>query len=410
MQPPLPLELIISIVSFLVEPRTRKGAEFNVINRSTPNIRGQASRDLLTCSLVCRTWKDVCQALIFRWIRIFCYEDMVDGFSFFHFTVPRLCKHVLEFSLVFSGDIESIPRWMDECLGRFTNLRKLELIYWSDMDAAVSLQLAQGIASLLNTINLKHLSLLFCDNFDDLLRILPACSATLERLTIQGHDGYTPTTVLATPSAVRLEALRSAELYGLLNPFTQTNTIECPNLESVTILHYRRGPWELPPWIPASITKLILQVSSTSGRLQFSRTVYPASLKIELNSLIGDVAWVTECINHLPFLNYLQQLEIKISSARNKFILPPSAHYEALCRLLQPLQRPTLLLHIIFSVDVRRCVDIGVGELEDVRVGQEGRLEEAFAPLIKAGGFSAQLVVRYRGSEETPPAVMQCSV
>lgn len=83
------------------------------------------------------------------------------------------------------------------------------------MDAAVSLRLAQGIASLLDTINLKHLSPLFCDNFDDLLHILPACSATLEHLTIQGHDGYTPTTMLVTPLAVRFEALRNVELYVL---------------------------------------------------------------------------------------------------------------------------------------------------------------------------------------------------
>lgn len=56
-------------------------------------------------------------------------------------------------------------------------------------------------------------------------------------------------------------------------------------------------------------------------------------------------------------------------------------------------------------------MDIGVDELESIRVGQAARLGEAFSPLIKAGGFSAQLVVRYRGSEENPTAVvMQCSV
>ncbi|KAF4564467.1 hypothetical protein EYR36_002401 [Pleurotus pulmonarius] len=336
---------------------------------------------------------------------------MVDGFSFLQFTVPHLCKHALELSLVFSGNIESIPGWMDECLGRFRNLRDLELIYWSDMEPTLSLRLAQGIASLLSTINLKYLSLLFWDSLDDLFHILPTCSATLERLTIQGHDGYTTVTMLATPSVVRLEALRNVELHDLVNPFTQTNTIECPNLESFSILHYQRRPWELPPWIPASIHKLVLQVSSASGRLQFTRPIYPASLTIELNSRISEVVWVTECINHLPFLDHLRRLEIKISSGRNNLILPASARYEALCCLLQPLQRPTLLVHIIFSVDVRRFLDIGVDELEDIRVREAARLGEAFAPLIKAGGFLAQLVVRYRGSRENPTEVaMQCSV
>ncbi|KAF4586615.1 hypothetical protein EYR40_010627 [Pleurotus pulmonarius] len=369
---------------------TRKGAASSVITRLTltPNVRGRASPHLLTCSL-----------------------DMVDGFSFLQFTVPHLCKHALELSLVFSGDIESIPGWMDECLGRFRNLRDLELIYWSDMEPTLSLRLAQGIASLLGPINLKYLSLLFWNSLDDLFHILPTCSATLERLTIQGHDGYTTVTMLATPSVVRLEALRNVELHGLVNPFTQTNTIECPNLESFSILHYQRKPWELPPWIPASIHKLVLQVSSASGRLQFTRPIYPASLTIELNSRISEVVWVTECINHLPFLDHLRRLEIKISSGRNNLILPASAHYEALCCLLQPLQRPTLLVHIIFSVDVRRFLDIGVDELEDIRVREAARLGEAFAPLIKAGGFLAQLVVRYRGSGENPTEVaMQCSV
>ncbi len=152
-------------------------------------------------------------------------------------------------------------------------------------------------------------------------------------------------------------------------------------------------------------------VSSASGHLQFTRPVYPASLTIELNSHISEVVWVTECINHLPFLDHLRRLEIKISSGRNDLILPASAHYEALCCLLQPLQRPTLLVHIIFSVDVRRFIDIGVDDFEEIRVREAARLGEAFASLIKAGGFSAQLVVQYRRSEENPTAVaMQCSV
>ncbi|KAF4586612.1 hypothetical protein EYR40_010624 [Pleurotus pulmonarius] len=335
----------------------------------------------------------------------------MDGFSFLQFTVPHLCKHVLEFSLVFMfrGNIESIPGWMDECLGRFKNLRELELIYGSAMEAAVSLRLAQGIASLLGTITLKHLSLAFRGSLDDPLRILPACSATLERLTIQGYDGYILATMLTTPSVVRLEALRNVELYGPLNPFTQENTIECPNLESFTILHYNSSPWELPSWIPASIQKLVLQVSSRSGDLQFKRPVNPTSLKIEIRLHNEDVAWVTERINHLPFLDHLRRLEINILSKTFNLILPASAHYEALCCLLQPLQRPTLLVHIIFSVDVGRFLDIGVDELEDIRVRETARLGEAFAPLIKAGGFSAQLVIRYRRSEESP-VVMQYSV
>lgn len=122
----LPLELIISIISFFDEPRTRKDAKIDFLNPPTPYIRGHASRHLLTCSLVCHsTWKDMCQPLIFRWVRIISSKDMVDGFSFQHSTVPHLCKHVLEFSLVFSEDVESFPRWFDECLGRFKNLREL---------------------------------------------------------------------------------------------------------------------------------------------------------------------------------------------------------------------------------------------------------------------------------------------
>lgn len=260
MQPSLPLELIISIISsFLDEPRIRKD---NYINPSNLYIYGYASRHLLTCSLVCHTWKDVCQALIFRWVRIISSEHMVDGFSFLHSTVPHLCKHVLEFSLVFTGDVESFPRWFDECLGRFKNLRKLEVICWSTwvMGTSVSLRLAQGIASLLGTISLKHLSLLYWNDFDNLLRILPACPATLEHLTIRGDGGlYTLRTQWPT---VRLETLRHVELHAILHPFFQRNTVECPNLESFTISHSGSSPWELPSWIPASIQKLVLQGTS----------------------------------------------------------------------------------------------------------------------------------------------------
>lgn len=60
------------------------------------------------------------------------------------------------------------------------------------------------------------------------------------------------------PSVVRLETLH-VELHALLNPFFQRNTVECPNLESFTILHYGYIPWELPQWIPAGIHKLVLQ-------------------------------------------------------------------------------------------------------------------------------------------------------
>ncbi|KDQ27976.1 hypothetical protein PLEOSDRAFT_158153 [Pleurotus ostreatus PC15] len=414
----LPLELILRIIPFLDDPPNvpKKEWEHIPLLANSKIRRRSGPPSLSSCSLVCHAWNDICRAYIFRAIYIDCNEDTTfEAFAFLHSTAPHLCKYVRELRLRFCSDVVWVPAWMDACLSRFTNLRELELRYFSEMGPTVTTPLVQGIVSLLATISLKRLALLFWDKFvnaSDMSRILFACSATLEEFMIDCLLWEPSRRIMSfVPPVVHLKALRRLELDESITPFAHTNTIECPDLATFTISHYQDHPWELPPWIPASISDLNLRVSVRSGPLQFERLVYPSRLTIQLISLDGDIAWLEGNINRLPFHHRLRELTIKIVSyGQNLSSFPESTCYETLCRLLLPHQYPGLLKRIIFNIRIWEHADIDIAELDSIRMRETVRLEAAFSPLSAVGPFSALVFVHLGPGEHKPNVVMQCIV
>ncbi len=259
----LPLELFVKIIPFLDDRLIGKEEwEFDYSNRVWSNI----PVCLFACSLVCHAWNDLCRPLIFRSIHINCHEDIEHSALWtLHFTRPYLCKYIRELRLSFSFETTPpLSDWIDACLRRFVNLRELELQFWSELQAEVRSRLLPGITSMISTTGLKRLALQDWDTGlpSHLQPILFACSTTLEDLIIHFRSrGDLPTTVPVVPSTVvRLAALRRLELCEPPPSFARTVDIECPNLETFTTSYGGvNHPWELPSWVPESISELNLQ-------------------------------------------------------------------------------------------------------------------------------------------------------
>lgn len=270
----LPFELILRIIPFLDDlPNVTKEEWEQTHLLANSKIRRRIGLpSLSSCSLVCHAWNDVCQPYIFRSIHVDCNNDPdFDAFAFLHSMAPHLCKYILELRLRFCSDVVWVPAWMDACLSRFTNLRELELRYFSEMEPTVATPLMRGIVSLLENISLKRLALLFWDKFDNALElslILSACSTTLEELMIDSLLWeLSHKTMSFVPPAVHLQALRRLELDESTTPFAHTTTIECPGLDTFTISHYQSDPWGLPSWIPANISELNFRGATSSSSL-----------------------------------------------------------------------------------------------------------------------------------------------
>ncbi|KAF7428746.1 hypothetical protein PC9H_007978 [Pleurotus ostreatus] len=396
----LPVELFLQIIPYLYNHTSpREEWDFSYPSET----RGRISPSLLACSLVCHTWNDICRPLIFRSIHVDCNESVArSSLDFLHFTAPHLCKDILGLHLDLSTETTEVPQWIDVCLGRFTKLRELELRYWSDVESISRASLLRGITSMLAGASLKRLALVdwarSANNPKDLLLILSACSATLEYLMIDSLPRGSSHTTPIVPSVVRMEALRRIELYKFPTPFTRSITIECPNLETFAISCNEQVPWELPSWIPERIPKLELQSTYRYTLLQFRWPIYPSSLTIQLMPF--GITWPPDdFLALLPFFDCLRHLTIKVFSSVRALQppFPESTHYDALCHLLQSLQRPTLLKRIIITVENRAPTPLEGDELEGIRVRENARLEKAFAPFLKSGTLSVQVVLLHWG-------------
>ncbi|KAF9493563.1 hypothetical protein BDN71DRAFT_1450020 [Pleurotus eryngii] len=402
----LPPELIIKTIAFL-DDRMMSNEEWQHKRSPLSKIRCPISPSLISASRVCHTWNDFCRPLIFSRIYIDCegFMEYAD-YAALHFEMPHLCKHIRELSLNITSAAAPPPEWLDDCLSRFTNLKELELRNCSEFaQPGVNPSFVRAIsASLLPNTSLKCLALIGFRDASDLLLVLSACSTTLEDLMIHCRQGeYSPATTAVVPSVLHMEALRSLELYLPPAPFTQADVIECPNLQTLFVFQESPVPWELPSWIPASISELIVQVPLGAPLPRFGQPIRPSSLTIQLDAIDGDITWIEGCTARLPFLDHLRQLAIKVVVDCDYHVLtfPESSLYEALCRLLQPLQqRPTLQAHIILYVFVESHIDLEADALDILRRRETARLEEAFAPSLKAGALSVQLVFRYWGDDD----------
>lgn len=255
----LPCDLIYNIIESIDD----REAEDELNNDSN-----RFPSTLIACSLVSHAWNDICRPHIFRSITIDHGVKWHSRLSFLYFTAPHLSKYIRTLRLSWDTEIHTAAEWIPACLKQLENLDGLYLRSHLVLSApTVPMPFALGVITL--TAHIKRLRLETWDvveDASDLLPLLSACSATLERLTLRiysvSHLGTIPQrqdfqSRLSRP--VRLEALRKLELLEGLDPLPQMINIVCPSLESLTVELDGGDGWKIPSWIPAGIHELNLR-------------------------------------------------------------------------------------------------------------------------------------------------------
>lgn len=255
----LPLEIIAEIIATVAD-----GTDFD---SADPDRDPDKHHPLANSSLVSRTWNTLCRPHVFGTLSI-SFTNTYDRLHFLHFDAPHLSEHIRTVRL-WLGFEDGFPasEWYPACFGRLTNLRALQIDHGIASLLKEQALLAAGISAMLGASCLRKLVLRgwdFSTGASDLLAMLPP---TLEVLTLE-LIGATPEGSAAHPaSPLRLDALRHLELQAVFHPtLTSTRLIECPNLQRLTAGWYPHQSWDLSPWIPDTLSELVLQGMSPPAR------------------------------------------------------------------------------------------------------------------------------------------------
>lgn len=228
---------------------------------------------LAACSLVCRAWSHICRARIFRAVSL--KYGVHRRLSFLYSTAPHLYKRIRNLCITLSPS--TFEDWIPDCTGRFTNVSELRLDAEFITGPILGVLSDFGIMSLLPTLRLKRLALDYWgvdEAMLDLIPILSACSNTLESLSLEIYEVYRQAegSDSPLPPSVCLYALRNLNIISSICTPPPTNLIECPNLESLTVeCTYGDSRWNIPSWIPASLSELILHGTHTSNAIHSMR-------------------------------------------------------------------------------------------------------------------------------------------
>lgn len=349
---------------------------------------------------------------------------MASRLNFLHSTASHLAEYILDLHLTFhEADLAKVPGWLPDCFKRFKNLRKLHISCYATLPSPFAALQTLGITSLLAAGRIQSFEMESYELIEDdsgLLPILSLCSATLEEVKLRLRVDR-PGVDLATfphwkpeprdQSTVRLEALRKLDLEEDLPRLHETNRIECPNLESLTMTRNNHGPWVIPSWIPASLRALVLK-----GTVDFTRifrcpfTVFPVSEKLDVPQFVASIrpsrltieiyklnresyrlvlAWIKDCIDHLPSPNDLRQLTIRIKvycfHPIKVFDYPTLEDHQELYRVIEPLHRHGVLerVKLEFATENWRFKPIHVDRTKEIVT-----MQQVFAPLLEGGRFA----------------------
>ncbi|KAL4265862.1 hypothetical protein AB1N83_003628 [Pleurotus pulmonarius] len=386
----LPSELIEEIIA--------------VAANSGPTPR-EVSQFLAAGSLVSRIWNIFCRPYIFHTITI-SFRDANARLSFLHFQAPYLSQHIRTLDLHFWPSHRFLAEeWLPECLGRLTNLRVLRF----EPERSFNLLrapalLTAGIMTILFAPHLRKLVLrgwTFVTDASDLLSML---SPTLEELVI--WDVSVRDAAGKGSTTIRLEALRSLGLINVSHPLLGFgNFFECPNLQSLVARWPRFHEWDVPLWLPDSLSELRLRATHECNIPNFERVVKPSIVVIDLgshDSFLPLFTWSTDCINRLPFPNSIQRLTLNIE--RNFLVqghtegpYPEVSDYTLLARCLRQLVELGALRSINLNIKVVEVLptsdDLAIDEPREL-----AKLKIGFAALLEANVLNVDLVLQ--GSED----------
>ncbi|KAF9499988.1 hypothetical protein BDN71DRAFT_1441021 [Pleurotus eryngii] len=210
---------------------------------------------------------------------------------------------------------------------------------------------------------------------------------------------------------VRLGFLRSMDIIYLYHPMPEFKTLlECPNLKRLCVRWSESPPWDLPLWVPASLSELELRVRAESRIPDFGAAIRPSVVTIDFSagfpgfpvSYLQSSTWIKKCINSLPFPRSIQVLTVSILNQQSiaddgmDGLYPELSDYEMLSSFLQQLRvcERGNLEKIILSVtteveptdDVEWQVD---GEAQEL-----AKLKNVFAELLEAKALDVDFTLK----------------
>ncbi|KAG9219620.1 hypothetical protein CCMSSC00406_0006058 [Pleurotus cornucopiae] len=386
----LPIEIIAEIIAAVVD-----GTEFTSEDPDFYPGRDE-HHPLAAASLVSRTWSTICRPHIFRIISI-STRTMDDRLWFLHFEAPHLSEFIHVVHLQCDYDPDTTLAWYPECLGRLKNLRVLHLDSWMSTLLLEPGPLSAGISSMLAAPCLRKLALRGCDLSEDASDLRAMLPVTLKELVLEGISA-TSDIEGKTTSTPRLEALRSLKLQEIYHPmFRLKNFIECPNLDRLSAHWYSGQPWDLPPWVPSSLSELVLCGMSLSSSVSdcnipdFGTAIQPSVVEINQSgdtSYLELFMWIKDCIRNLPFPTSIRTLTLDIENIKldcddhPEDISPSLSEYGMLSHFLLQLYEEGglkgIILNITASVGSSDPKSLCVDEAQEL-----AKLKIGFAPLLK---------------------------
>ncbi|KAJ8697501.1 hypothetical protein PTI98_004302 [Pleurotus ostreatus] len=380
--PTLPVEIISEIIAIVASEDSKE--PLPVVYKS--DVEKEAFRTLAAASLVSHSWNAISRRHIFHSVFI-PFNNTSARLSFLHFQAPHLAEYIHRLCVWWDDGTPPVSEWLTECFCRLKNFR--ELILTSSLSGLLTERRISAVgvmpvlaASRLRTLTLRHWG--FAEDAYDLLGMLPP---TLEELVLE--DIHTETIEIeAPPPTTHLADLRRLVLIDTAHPMLSAeNIIECPHLKQLELywLYNVVDSWGTPPWIPDSLTELVL--SSGAGCLlpNFGKTIRPSVVTITLwsngHSFRDLFTWIKDCIDRLPFPNLIQVLKIHIQKFSDVRAggdpLPQILDYEMLSQALQPLCKNGALTSITLDISTDGNHDVGTysaRESAKVKAGLAGLL------------------------------------
>ncbi|KAG9219640.1 hypothetical protein CCMSSC00406_0006038 [Pleurotus cornucopiae] len=393
----LPVELVSEIIDIVAPQESNNPHPVTYMS----NADQEAFRTLVAASLVSHSWNAVCRRHIFHTVFMFS-SNTSTRLSFLHFQAPHLAEYIRRLYVWWNDDDPrpaSECQWLAECLYRMKNFRELILVSILAGLPTERRILAAGAMPILYASRLRKLSLRDWDFAEDAYDLPGMLSPTLEELVLENIR--TENIEMEAPPTTHLAALRRLVLVDTVHPMLSAeNIIECRCLQYLELqwLH-DTDSWNMPPWIPASLSEFALISSSRCALPNFGQTIRPSVVKVTLfgnyGPLSGLFTWIKDCIDRLPFPNLIKVLKISILKSFSTptgvdGFLPETSDYEMLSRFLQPLWRDGVLEN--FALTIITSID-GDHDVAPDSARESVKLNAAFAGLLPANVSDVRFIV-----------------
>ncbi|KDQ23069.1 hypothetical protein PLEOSDRAFT_1108702 [Pleurotus ostreatus PC15] len=362
----LPIELVRLIVTFVREDNN-------------------SHETLAACSVVCRSWNDICLDYLFKSIII--HHESLTRLCYTASHISE-CIHNLCVSFdnqdCFANDWNFILNSNPESWGRFKNLRTLclengiaPLTDYRPSPLSVTTFLLA--APCLKELTFRGWTFARASAIQFMLEL---SSKTLEQLSFDGVSFQEDHECIAPP--IRMDSLRRLGFPPRCHP-----RIECPNLQSLIVRIEGRERWVIPSWVPSGLHDLTLHATARDPIPDLGKNIQPVHFMV---NLCGPVTyfrfmnWVRVCVDRLPFPDRLRRLTINIEKYLfgSEVCYPQPRDYENILQVLQQIRGRGVLEHIDLKVTIRIEEIIATPDWTNEQRREVKKLKQGLGPLFEA--------------------------